>query len=257
MKSARVGALEAAATVATVVLVMGVTGAAFGGPRTSAGPVAATPDGTPPGQQGTPGATSPPGSTTEPETENPTSPPAAQTTAGPTSTGTPAPTVTSTGPTSGSTTPAGGGGTQTGPPPPIPKQCEDGVDNDGDGKIDVTADPGCESSVDDDERDVVESFYASTITIRHDFSPHSFGGVVSSAHFGCVESRPIVLKKVRRGADARIARGRTTTSGRWRLPHSEGGRGRYYVIARKITFGSQAAPIVCLRDRSAVVRTSG
>ncbi|MFN2389105.1 MAG: choice-of-anchor P family protein [Actinomycetota bacterium] len=36
------------------------------------------------------------------------------------------------------------------------KECEDGVDNDGDGKIDFPNDPGCESPKDDDERDLKE-----------------------------------------------------------------------------------------------------
>ena len=40
------------------------------------------------------------------------------------------------------------------PPPPQPKkQCEDGKDNDGDGKIDFPADPGCASPKDDNEVD--------------------------------------------------------------------------------------------------------
>ena len=40
------------------------------------------------------------------------------------------------------------------PPPPTPKaQCEDGKDNDGDGKIDYPADPGCTSRKDDSEID--------------------------------------------------------------------------------------------------------
>lgn len=37
------------------------------------------------------------------------------------------------------------------PPPPPPPQCSDGVDNDGDGKIDFPDDPGCESPDDDSE----------------------------------------------------------------------------------------------------------
>jgi hypothetical protein len=41
----------------------------------------------------------------------------------------------------------------TPPPPPLP-QCSDGVDNDGDGKIDM-ADPGCSSPTDNDETNVV------------------------------------------------------------------------------------------------------
>jgi parallel beta-helix repeat protein len=43
-------------------------------------------------------------------------------------------------------------GTAPSPPPPPPlAQCEDGVDNDGDGLIDFPSDPGCNSSSDDDE----------------------------------------------------------------------------------------------------------
>ncbi len=38
-------------------------------------------------------------------------------------------------------------------PPPPAKQCEDGTDNDGDGRIDYPADPGCSSSGDDNEAD--------------------------------------------------------------------------------------------------------
>jgi len=34
---------------------------------------------------------------------------------------------------------------------PVPKQCEDAKDNDGDGLIDFPADPGCTSTIDDDE----------------------------------------------------------------------------------------------------------
>jgi len=37
--------------------------------------------------------------------------------------------------------------------PPAPKQCDDGLDNDGDGLIDYPADPGCSSTSDDDETD--------------------------------------------------------------------------------------------------------
>lgn len=36
---------------------------------------------------------------------------------------------------------------------PPPKACSDGIDNDGDGKIDYPADPGCSSPVDNDETD--------------------------------------------------------------------------------------------------------
>jgi hypothetical protein len=40
------------------------------------------------------------------------------------------------------------------PPPPPPARCADGVDNDGDGAVDL-ADPGCTGSADDDEANVL------------------------------------------------------------------------------------------------------
>lgn len=38
-------------------------------------------------------------------------------------------------------------------PPPSPRQCSDGMDNDNDGRTDFGQDPGCESADDDDETD--------------------------------------------------------------------------------------------------------
>jgi len=42
-------------------------------------------------------------------------------------------------------------GNDTTPPPPTKYQCNDGRDNDGDGRIDFPNDPGCSGSTDDDE----------------------------------------------------------------------------------------------------------
>lgn len=41
------------------------------------------------------------------------------------------------------------------PPPPPKAQCEDGVDNDSDGKTDYPADPGCSGATDNDETDPI------------------------------------------------------------------------------------------------------
>jgi hypothetical protein len=38
----------------------------------------------------------------------------------------------------------------------VPPACSNGLDDDGDLKIDVGVDPGCDSAVDDDETDPVE-----------------------------------------------------------------------------------------------------
>lgn len=41
------------------------------------------------------------------------------------------------------------------PPPPVRTACENGQDDDGDGKVDYPGDPGCETTSDDDETDPV------------------------------------------------------------------------------------------------------
>ena len=78
--------------------------------------------------------------------------PTVPTTTGTTTTGT-TPTTTTT--TTGTTT------TTPPPPPPTSYACSNGVDDDGDGKIDYPADPGCTGSSDTDETDATSTCHAS------------------------------------------------------------------------------------------------
>lgn len=50
-------------------------------------------------------------------------------------------------------TPIGAGAYPAAPPPPPPPACSNGKDDDGDGKVDYPADPGCSSATDTDETD--------------------------------------------------------------------------------------------------------
>ena len=62
--------------------------------------------------------------------------------------------------TSGNETTAISCGSATIDTPPPVFQCSDGIDNDGDGKIDYPSDPGCTSPNDNDEQDPIDELFA-------------------------------------------------------------------------------------------------
>lgn len=95
---------------------------------------------------------------------------------------------------------------------------------------------------------------ASTITIRHSNRPHRFKGRVRSERRRCRSGRRVVVKKVRRGPDRTVARDTTNRRGKWAKAHRKGRRGRYYAIARRKTFSTPNANVVCRRARSRTIR---
>jgi len=142
--------------------------------------------------------------------------------------------------------------TWTGAPPP-PAACSNGVDDDGDGKIDHPDDPGCSSP--DDTTETGTFRRASRVTIRHRFSPHVFKGRVSSGPARCERGRTVVVKEVRAGRDAVEGRDRTNREGRWREPHDRFGAGRYYAkVLRKRFTNRFGDTIICRADRSDTIR---
>ncbi|MGH2694084.1 MAG: choice-of-anchor Q domain-containing protein [Actinomycetota bacterium] len=137
-------------------------------------------------------------------------------------------------------------------PSPSPVACNDDVDNDGDGDIDFPADPGCSSISDTTETGTFR--VASSVSIRHQASPHRFKGRVRSARARCRRERRVVVKKVRRGPDRTVARDLTNNRGRWSEPHLTGGEGRYYARARRKVFTNAFGDtIVCRRARSRTI----
>jgi hypothetical protein len=64
-------------------------------------------------------------------------------------------------------------------------QCEDGIDNDGDGKIDFPADPGCFSRQDDDERDLARTGGWGP---GYGIAVLAGGGLLLLAAYGCTSS---------------------------------------------------------------------
>ncbi len=162
-------------------------------------------------------------------TPGPTTPPAT----------TPAPTVTTT-----VTTPP--------TPTPGPAQCDDGIDNDGDGKIDHPADPECDNKNDNSEAvPTTVTPVPSVISIQHKLRPrHRFKGSVSATETACVAGRRVVVKKVRSGADRRVGRALVGDNGNWGVRHRRGGGGRYYAVVKASVVGS----FDCRRARSSTIR---
>ena len=76
---------------------------------------------------------------------------------------------------------SGNGGPPSPPPPPVLSQCSDGIDNDGDGLVDL-ADPGCADASDDDESDDPNSPQCS------DGIDNDGDGLVDLADPGCADA---------------------------------------------------------------------
>ncbi len=141
----------------------------------------------------------------------------------------------------------------TSPPPPPRPECDNGIDDDGDGKIDFPADRQCENPEDNSERDIGGRF-ASTITIRYDADDNAFKGSVASARGGCQRDRRVILKRVRAGRDPVLGRDQTGRFGNYRIRKARA-FGRFYTIVRPKRFTTAAgALIVCERDRSPTIR---
>ena len=133
-------------------------------------------------------------------------------------------------------------------------RCNDGVDNDGDGRADHPADRGCASARDRAETRVVR--VPARASLRYADRAHAFEGRVRSTKPRCRRGRRIVIKKVRRGPDRRIARDRTGRRGAWRRAARGDLRGRFYARARRKTFVRRNGDkVVCRPRRTRTIRT--
>jgi hypothetical protein len=133
-------------------------------------------------------------------------------------------------------------------------QCEDSVDNDGDGKVDFGQDPGCSSAADNDETDTAPSDTESetTVTIRYDNG--RFKGQVQNAVKRCSRGRLVTLKRVRKGPDQTVGQDTANRAGNWSVKKL-GANGRYYAKAKKVSFTKgNGATHTCLADRSVKIR---
>jgi hypothetical protein len=96
--------------------------------------------------------------------------------------------------------------------------------------------------------------FASDVRIEHRRRPHVFRGTVTSDEAGCMPGRAVRVRKVRPGPDRRVGTDTTDSEGRWVVPHTVGGAGRYYAVVARSSFADGINTVECERDRSATIR---
>ena len=141
--------------------------------------------------------------------------------------------------------------TRTGPQD---AECNDGLDNDGDGRTDFPNDPDCSDINDTTETHFpTTSRVATNLTIRYD--PPLFKGSVGSPRKRCQQGREVTLKKVTPGPNRTVGRDTSNREGSWQI-RKRRARGRFYaVVARKTFVNGAGDTIVCLRDKSVTINT--
>jgi hypothetical protein len=142
-----------------------------------------------------------------------------------------------------------GAGTAAAEPP----QCNDTVDNDGDGYVDFPEDPDCQDASDDAEAVTGHGFPA-TVTIRYSSRLDRFQGAVVDNRDECARDRVAVLKRVRRGQDRIMWRAATGPRGRWKSADFPRAHGKFYAVLKEKIFESNGTFLLCERDRSVTIR---
>jgi hypothetical protein len=97
----------------------------------------------------------------------------------------------------------------------------------------------------------------SDVSIRYREEKERFAGRVTSHMRWCEKNRKVVLKKVRKGDDRRLAATQTNDEGRWRID-DVGVRGRVFAVARRKerTYGIDSRDI-CYRAKSKTIHVRG
>lgn len=147
-----------------------------------------------------------------------------------------------------------------------PAECQDAIDNDGDGLIDYPEDPGCSVAQDNSEFGECDDLaqeegtnpvcrdHATEVSIRYRERVEIFAGGIGSSLEACQRGRRVLLKRVRPGRDPILGEDITGAYGNWYIPW-DARRGRYYAKATKTTAAdSSGATVTCLGDRSTTIR---
>ncbi|MGH2729530.1 MAG: Ig-like domain-containing protein, partial [Actinomycetota bacterium] len=130
--------------------------------------------------------------------------------------------------------------------PPEEPECSDGVDNDGDGKTDFPDDPGCENAQDDDETDVEQPPDRVESDIKKFQHGSPFTGDVVSDKAKCERRRKVVVKKVTPGSDFKVGTDRTSRSGAFTVGHGgrAHGEGKFYAKVKKKRFTNNRGRVI-------------
>jgi RTX calcium-binding nonapeptide repeat (4 copies) len=134
--------------------------------------------------------------------------------------------------------------------------CNDGIDNDGDGSVDYPEDfYGCFSLEDETELDQCVFCPDPSVTIEHRPRRSAFTGeVLDFERPRCATGRRVVLKKYTDGRFRAIARDRTNKRGVWSIAGFTNPTGRFVAQAtRKHYVISGGEPVTCEPLRSRVL----
>ena len=134
-----------------------------------------------------------------------------------------------------------------------PPQCNNGVDDDGDGVTDFPDDPHCQNPEDNTE---APSGHASlpTLTIRYFRDAAAFKGEVQEARNECREQRRVVLRRRTPEGTRTVARTFTDEQDRWKV-YWPAARGRYFAVSLRVEVAQpDGTTLVCARDRSVTIR---
>ena len=150
--------------------------------------------------------------------------------------------------------------TPTPTPTPTPSsvpQCNDGIDNDNDRKVDYPNDSACSSLLDGDESpadQVLGRILVPTyLGIGYDRDIGGFDGRVRSSRPGCRRGRMVTLKHIDIGPNTVVGAITTDFAGWWQIPKSSPD-GPYYATVRSKTFTTgDGTQVVCRSDRSRIL----
>lgn len=135
-----------------------------------------------------------------------------------------------------------------------PPECNNGMDDDGDGATDFPDDQDCENPEDNTEYGHSEAV-GTVVTIRY-LRKTAFKGVVTASRNECVEQRRVVLRRRTPEGPRIVARTFTDDRGRWKVYWPDA-RGHYSAVAFRTTVPDPSGGwLVCMRD-SATMRVRG
>ena len=116
-----------------------------------------------------------------------------------------------------------------------PPQCRDGVDNDGDSLTDYPDDLGCDSKLDNTEDpDAPCAFNGTNCNgmVLHKDRRWLIGAVGDRPGY-CMDDRPILVKKQRKGRDTMEAYEQADRNGEFRVEIKVRWKGKFYAVAPK------------------------
>jgi hypothetical protein len=132
---------------------------------------------------------------------------------------------------------------------PGTNQCNDGLDNDGDRKID-SADRGCKR----DNTEAGEVYHHRSSFASFFYSKGAFQGKITSPKTRCIRNRTVVLRRAQKGIDPKVGTDpKTGRHGGFTIAQPKA-KGSYYAYVKRSQFFAHGSRHLCLAARSPIVQ---